>query len=145
MKRTLMIALIVVAVAAIGGLAISMNDNDNKNDVSENNTSSSQQNPTTQPADDTDKGSVQTITYINGGFSPEKLTSKSGENVVIENKSSTTIQLNSNEHPLHTKNPELNVGVVQPGEKKTFVLRTLGTFGFHNHLNPSTTGEIVVQ
>jgi Cupredoxin-like domain len=143
MKRIL---LILVVMAVLAGLAVAINKDDKKTDnPTTTNTSNVEQNPTTQPADDTDKGSVQTITYINGGFSPEKLTSKSGENVVIENKSSETIQFNSDEHPQHSNNPELNVGTVAPGEKKTFVLTSLGTFGFHNHLKPDATGEIVVQ
>lgn len=143
MKRILIVT---TAIIIFAGLAVAMNKDDkNTDNTATTNTTNVEQNPTTQPTDDTDKGSVQTITYINGGFSPEKLTSKSGENVVIENKSSGAIQFNSEPHPQHTENSELNVGSVAPGEKKTFVLTTLGTFGFHNHLNPSATGEIVVQ
>lgn len=143
MKKVL---ILILAVAVLAGIALAMNNDDKKIDNAANSSNTnSDQNPTTQPADDTDKGSVQTITYINGGFSPEKLTTKAGENVVIENKSNTVIQFNSDEHPEHTDNSELNVGTVQPGEKKTFVLTRLGTYGFHDHLNPSATGEIVVQ
>lgn len=55
------------------------------------------------------------------------------------------MQFDSDPHPAHTTNPELNVGSVPPGEQMSFVVDTKGTFGYHNHLNPAQKGTIVVE
>ncbi len=98
-----------------------------------------------QESEDGDFGSVQTVTYNDVGFSPEKLTSKSGEKMIIENKSSKTIQVQSDPHPAHDENDELNIGAIAPGESKSVILTTKGTFGFHNHVSPDNKASVVVQ
>jgi hypothetical protein len=41
--------------------------------------------------------------------------------------------------------PDLNVGLVAAGQSKTFIVTKTGTFGFHNHLNPSQKASITIQ
>jgi hypothetical protein len=53
--------------------------------------------------------------------------------------------MQSNPHPVHTDDTDLNVGPVAPGKSKTVVLNKKGTFGFHNHLNTSETAEITIE
>ena len=55
------------------------------------------------------------------------------------------MQFDSDPHPIHTTNQELNVEIVEPGEVKTFTVTKTGTFGYHNHLNPSQTGKIIIE
>lgn len=93
----------------------------------------------------TELTSLTTIILTDNGFSPSSYTSKSGNSVTIQNNSSSTLGFYSDNHPTHTKNTELNVGNIEPGESKTVVLTNIGTWGFHNHLNSSETGSITVK
>ncbi len=86
-----------------------------------------------------------TISYTSSGFSPASLTVKAGTTITIKNDSSRLLQFDSNPHPDHTDDPELNVGTISPGKSKTVTVTTTGTHGYHNHLNSSDTGTIVVQ
>jgi len=92
-----------------------------------------------------DKPAAATITYSDSGYSPASVTVKSGEAVEIKNTSSHAMQFDSDPHPIHTNDPELNVGSVNPGESMKFTVSKTGTFGYHNHLNPSDKGTIIVK
>jgi plastocyanin len=86
-----------------------------------------------------------TMTYNQNGFSPVSVTIKSGQTVTLTNNSSRTIQVDSNPHPAHTDDTDLNIGRIDPGQGKTATLTKMGTFGIHNHLNPSDTAQITIQ
>lgn len=89
---------------------------------------------------------ASTITYTDSGFSPATLTVASGSSVTfVNNASNLPLQVNSNPHPVHTDNPELNIGGIPKGQSKTITLNTKGNWGYHNHLNPSDQGRITVQ
>ncbi len=100
-------------------------------------------NPTTSNSNT--KNAAATITYSSSGFSPSTTTVKSGDVVAIKNTSSDELQLDSDPHPVHTDDTELNVGTVNAGQTVTFTVTTKGTHGFHNHLNPGNTGTLIVQ
>ena len=85
------------------------------------------------------------ITYSDGGFSPRQITVKVGEKVEFMNNSSTNIQVNSAPHPTHELYPELNIGVIKPGETKSTSFTKAGTYQYHNHLNASQNGQIMVE
>ncbi len=86
-----------------------------------------------------------TITYADSGFSPASLTVKVGETITVKNTGTTPVSFNSDPHPQHTSFPELNLGRIGPGESKTVTLSSAKTYTYHNHLNPSQRGTIVVQ
>ncbi len=86
-----------------------------------------------------------TIAYSSSGFSPADTTVKSGDAVTFVNNASTEVQVDSNPHPIHTDDTDLNVGAIAPGQSKTVTLTKKGSFGFHNHLNPSDKGNITIQ
>jgi plastocyanin len=136
-KKT--VAIIVAVVVVIGG-AIGVYAVMQKN-------AKAPSNPTTSNTDETnsDKKVAATITYSDSGFSPSKVTVKSGETIAIKNTSSGDMQFDSDPHPVHTDDEELNAGAVAPGQTVTFTVTTKGTFGYHNHLNPSDTGTIVIK
>jgi len=136
-KKT--VAIIVAVVVVIGG-AIGVYAMMQKN-------AKAPSNPTTSNTDETnsDKKVAATITYSDSGFSPSKVTVKSGETIAIKNTSSGDMQFDSDPHPVHTDDEELNAGAVAPGQTVTFTVTTKGTFGYHNHLNPSDTGTIVIK
>jgi plastocyanin len=94
---------------------------------------------------DSSKTATATITYSGSSFSPNSVTVKSGDTVAIKNTSSDTLEFDSNPHPVHTDNTELNVGSVAPGEGMTFTVTTKGTYHYHNHLDASQGGTIIVE
>ena len=143
MKIALII--IVLVVLGIAGWAVFGNMNEDTKSTTQPTTTNQQQTEQTQQPANNDFGSSQTITYNDVGFSPEMLTSKVGEKVTVENKSTGTLMFRSDPHPTHTDNPELNLSPVEPGGSITFTPTVIGNFGFHDHSKPDHKGRIVVQ
>lgn len=90
-----------------------------------------------------------TITATGSGFEPSAVTVKSGQAITWVNKSAQTVQIGSDNHPTHTLDPDLTGGkyVIElaPGESKTVPVNVKGTHGYHNHLQPSQKGTVVVE
>jgi plastocyanin len=152
MKSGVIVAVIAVLLVAGGAFALTRKSS-NKTSPSPTTTTTTQ--PTQNSNDSTQTPATQqqtanpdnstTITYGNDSFGPTTLTVKSGTTITIKNNSSRILQFDSNPHPEHTDNPELNVGTISPGQSKTLTVTKTGTFGYHNHLNPSDTGTLEVQ
>jgi plastocyanin len=147
MTRGKYIVIIVILLALAGG-AVALAKNKDKEPAASNTTA--QDTKTNQAATDNtasgqSTGETATITYSDNGFSPSTITVKSGTTVTIKNTSSHGLQFDSDPHPAHTDDEELNVNSVPEGGSETFVVKRTGTFGYHNHLNPSDTGTIVVE
>ncbi len=85
------------------------------------------------------------ITLTANGFSPATLTIKLGAKVTWANKSGSAATVNSNPHPVHTAYQPLNLGNFSDGGTLSLTFDKPGTYGYHNHLNPSQSGTIVVQ
>ena len=100
---------------------------------------------TTSQQTETAPVSGNLITYADSGFSPAQVNVKVGETVTFKNDSKANVQVNSVPHPAHTQFPELNVGSIAAGESKTVTFTTAGTKKYHNHLNTSQSGTIVVE
>lgn len=88
---------------------------------------------------------ANTITYTDSGFSPNPINVKVGEAVTFNNVSNNVVQVNSAPHPAHNLYPILNIGAINPGESKSITFTSAGTYKYHNHLNASQYGQIVVQ
>jgi len=101
-------------------------------------------NSTTQNTSNDKVAGVALITFTDEGFSPSTLTVKKGTVVTVENKSTKSVQFSSDDHPAHTDDPEINMGVLAPGESGTFTVETIGTHGFHDHIDDSKTGTLTV-
>jgi len=90
-----------------------------------------------------------TITATDKGFEPSTVTVKSGGTVTWKNNSSSKIQVGSAVHPTHELNREITnsefVLEVAPGESKVVTVTKTGSWGYHNHLDPSATGKVVVE
>ncbi len=85
------------------------------------------------------------ITYTDSGFSPNPINVKVGEAVTFKNASNNVVQVNSAPHPAHNLFPMLNIGAINPGESKSVTFTAAGTYKYHNHLNASQNGQIIVQ
>jgi plastocyanin len=86
------------------------------------------------------------LSYDESGFTPDELRIKAGDTVRFLNISTGGLKLSSDPHPTHENFPDLNVDHVMIDTEFFEVnFPTKGTFGFHNHLNPSHHGTIIVE
>ncbi len=101
---------------------------------------------TPQPSEAPIIPQTQSTVILNAdGFSPATLTIKPGTTVTWENKSGSGATVNSDPHPTHTAYPPLNLGPFNDGDSLKLTFDQPGTYGYHNHLNPSQKGKIIVQ
>jgi plastocyanin len=136
MSKGLSIA-IGIAVVVLLGIGFAVTHAGNKAPAYATPTPSTSSTPATAAA-------AATITYTTG-FSPAMTTVKSGQTVTFKNDSSSDIQVDSDPHPTHTDDADLNVGTIAAGQSKTVTVTKVGDFGFHNHLNPSDAARITIQ
>lgn len=134
-KFLLIIAVIVVL---LGGFFLL--DNKTKNNQVNQNQTTQKQNPT--PAK-TIEGKEVAVT--NTGFEPQTITIKAGQRVVWTNKSGASVTVNSDSHPTHLLWPFLNLGQFADGSSVSVVFEKAGKYTYHNHLNPSQTGTVIVE
>ena len=150
MKAGYIVAIVIAILVVVGGV-IALNKKDEPANTTSSTTSQTTSTDTTPPSNtstSTDTSTPSTdnlITYNGSSFSPSKITVKAGTVLTIKNDSSSSLDFDSDPHPSHTDNPELNVDNVSPGQSKTFTVNKIGTWGYHNHLNPTQKGTIVVQ
>lgn len=100
------------------------------------------------------------ITYTDSGFSPASITIKKGETVTFKNKSSRSFWPASAMHPTHTVYPGSDIKKcgtsdepnifdachgIEQGAEWSFRFNNVGTWNYHDHLNASKYGSIVVQ
>lgn len=86
------------------------------------------------------------VTYTDSGFVPASISIKVGEVVVFKNNSSGGMRVASNPHPVHTDLPGFDSNqVISSGESFSYTFVKVGSWGYHNHLNPSQGGTVVVQ
>jgi plastocyanin len=134
-KQTLAVVAIIIGILLIVLIFFMVNrDNNNTGDTG---------NTGTTGESEGERGTV--ITYTDEGFSPSVLIVDAGQTITIENESSRDLQFSSDQHPTHTQNEELNAEILPPGETQTLRLDERGTWGYHDHLNPGETGEVIVE
>ena len=93
-----------------------------------------------------DQQNGATITYDGKAFNPASITVKKGTAVTWTNNSDKSVWIASNPHPTHTGLPGLDElrGMVK-GESYSYTFDKSGSFGYHNHLNPSAGGTVTVE
>ncbi|MBI2143470.1 cupredoxin domain-containing protein [Candidatus Woesearchaeota archaeon] len=98
--------------------------------------------------------SANTIEITASGFSPSPLTIKAGDTVTFVNKDSAQHWPASAVHPTHAVYPEAGGCIgskfdackgLAAGETFEFTFNEKGTWKYHDHLNPSLWGTIVVE
>ncbi len=147
MNKTLIAVVVVVIVAAAGYFILSANKSaapaTSQTQTQITPSSSEATQPTSSPS-----GTIaeeNSVTLTSSGFSPATLTVKAGAKVTWTNKSGGAAIIASNPHPTHTDYPPLNLGTFQDGGTLSLTFNKAGTYGYHNHLDPSQTGTIVVK
>lgn len=86
-----------------------------------------------------------TVSLNDTGYEPQTLNIKSGGKVEWLNNTRQTGNVSSAVHPTHEEYPPLNLGNFEPGEKVSLIFSEPGTYRYHDHLNPSTFGTVVVE
>ena len=94
------------------------------------------------------------------GFVPKTLEIKKGDKVTCINKMATKSWPAGNFHPTHSNYPgssAIKCGTIEEkttfdtcrglekGESYSFVFNEVGSWGYHNHLQPSKDGKIIVS
>jgi plastocyanin len=144
----IILSLAIVAAVVVGGMfLLAGNDsgNGNNTDTSGNNSDTAKNNGTIEEGAEPMQEAAATITYTGSGFSPATVTVSAGDVVRIVNNSDTVISPSSDDHPVHTDNPELNFGDISPGESVSVTVNQAGEWGIHNHYLEDHQASIVVQ
>lgn len=145
MNRSVKLTLISTAVLLVfGGVClVGLNSKNNSNNGSTNNQLSIYTSPTPSGTQDSDV--ALTLTYTGKGFEPNLNVVKVGSQIRVRNRSVRLLSFVSDPYPTQNDEPELNIGNLKPSESKTFFVTQKGTWGYHNALDPSQTGTLIVQ
>ncbi len=110
--------------------------------------------PPTPPTPAIPETKENTVEITSAGFNPSTVTIKAGDKVTFTNKDTSTHWPASAVHPTHTDYPETGgcigskfdacKGLAQ-GESWSFTFNEKGSWNYHDHLNPSLKGTIVVE
>lgn len=103
-----------------------------------------------EESDDIDlsQSELHIISITNEGYSPAVLRIKQGDVVKFINNSDSSNWPASDDHPTHQIYPAFDPGqALGPGVSHNIPgpLTRIGEWGYHDHLNPSVTGTIVVE
>ena len=100
------------------------------------------------------------VVATGSGFSPSVIMVNQGETVKFGNGGSQPVWVASAIHPTHTVYPNSDIAKcntpqaenmfdackgVAPGEVWSFKFDAKGTWGYHDHLNPSSNGKVIVE
>lgn len=87
-----------------------------------------------------------TVVIDENGFNPREIGIKKGGKVTWVNQSQNSVWPASNPHPIHTDYHGFDAlrGLAN-GESYSFTFDKVGSWKYHNHLNPSMRGEVKVE
>lgn len=86
------------------------------------------------------------VRYTDKGFVPAKIEVKVGDMVEFINESSVDMWVASVPHPAHTKLPSFDqFRIYKKGAIYRYVFNKKGTWEYHDHINPSTGGVVIVN
>ncbi|MCL5438527.1 MAG: cupredoxin domain-containing protein [Patescibacteria group bacterium] len=138
MNKTILFAVVILVIIG-GGILLLTNKSTKQQSSSPAQNTINQSLPTDAPKNQT------TITVSQSGFGPNTITVKIGTVVTWINKSGSPVTVNSNNHPTHLLYSPLNLGEFNDGSSVQLTFDKPGTYGYHNHLNPSQTGTVIVK
>ncbi|MBX4187953.1 MAG: cupredoxin domain-containing protein [Candidatus Doudnabacteria bacterium] len=85
------------------------------------------------------------VSMTDAGFTPATLTIKKGDTVTFTNNGTKAIWPASAPHPTHTDYPEFDPKKqITVGASWSFTFTKVGTWKYHDHLNPTKFGSITV-
>ena len=140
MNSKVILAILVVAVVAIGGYFLLSNQSGNNGSQNQDG-----QTTTATPTEAVMTQEETAVTVTADGYEPKSVTIKTGGRVVWTNKSGGPVTVNSDAHPTHLLYPFLNLGKFDDGSSVSVTFDKAGTYTYHNHLDASMTGTVVVE
>ncbi len=87
---------------------------------------------------------VNEVTATSNNFNPPTIIVSKGTTVTWK-VTNGTVQVASDPHPSHTGLPGFESGELKAGDSYSFTFDKIGSFGYHNHLNPSAIGTVNVR
>ena len=149
-----------IALIAIGGFIIFGEDNKNKINVTETENTTLMDNSnknienedsslgkTLEQTSDVETSVEQTaiVTYNSSGFNPSVININKGDTVKFVNESSGSMWVASDPHPVHTDYSAFDAQKnYSNGESYSFTFTESGAYEYHNHVNPSMRGTVIV-
>lgn len=112
------------------------------------------------PTNQTPANEKNVIIYTNADYSPNTITIKAGETVIWKNQSSRSMWPASAMHPTHRvysgtsldehcpdiTNSDFDACTgMLPGNSWSFKFDKIGSWKYHDHLNPYSTGTVAVE
>ncbi len=89
---------------------------------------------------------AQEVVYTDNGFVPETVTIRSGETVRFINESSVGMWVASDDHPQHTILSTFDqFGIAENGESYDYTFEKNGAWAYHDHIDASKLGTIIVN
>ncbi len=89
---------------------------------------------------------MATVRYTDSGFEPKDLSVPLGTTVHFVNESIDDMWVASNEHPGHTDLSTFDqFGFGKTGEQYMYTFDQAGAWRYHDHLNPTAEGVIIVE
>jgi plastocyanin len=88
---------------------------------------------------------VAAVRITKTGFEPSTLSVKQGTKIVWTNTDSGLHQVVANPYPKGTDLTSLKSEILNNSQSYTYVANTTGNFGYHDQLQPTINGTLVVQ
>lgn len=166
MNKNIIITIVVIAVVVISGYFLfSTNQKPITTTINQESNQNQQQNETNTAESPQNNEQIQTgknyeVIYSDSGYSPSKITIKLGDTVTFKNQSSFGMWTSSAMHPTHIIYSGTSLSEhcpdaqnitfdecasAQPGESWSFTFNKVGTWRYHNHVQSSDFGTVVVE
>lgn len=153
MNSKMIVGLVVVVLLIVGGFVLLKGNKQSPQTIAPSAVQPTQQSAQVTPVStesSSPSGSMTnekavTVTLTSSGFDPATITVKAGTKVTWVNKSGVEATVNSDKHPTHLLYTPLNLGSFVRGASLSLVFDKPGSYGYHNHLDPSQTGTVVVE
>ena len=106
-------------------------------------------NSNTNSSANTNSAAPGSVSITSAGFSPRTLTVQAGTTVTWTNNDTATHYVVPDDHPSHFKYAGVwdddGTGQISRGQTYSNPFLLEGTYTYHDHLNPSTSGTIIVK
>src|SRR3972149_6478887 len=143
MNSKLLVAGIVLVLVVGAGAFFFLNMNKSQTGVTNNASPTESTSSEEKTTKETQIEEVE-ISLTNQGFSPASITIDKETKVVWTNNSGVMANVSSAPLPIHTNSPPLNLGNFGDGDTRELIFSDSGTYGYHNHLNATQRGTIIV-
>ena len=156
MQTKVILGIIVVLAATVGGLFFFSGKNTPPSMTEKQTVSATELNNLPATTDAVTPVSAATVTYTENGFIPTSVEIQKGESVEFKNESGESVWVASAMHPTHAVYPQKSEGdclgssfdackAVESGSSWTFTFTEVGSWNYHNHVQASHWGTVVVK